>query len=596
MERLKIDEMMPLEMGLVGRIIEQSQTRVEGANFDVRKHLLEYDDVLNTQRSKIYAQRDRIFTKDDLSEDVTEMLQTEVMYRVPLALEDEEGPWKLLAWLDQIQPSLSFNGAVYPSYTLRLLLDYLRTEIDKQAGGSRGGSQLHGLPAGDGHKDRQLVAGTLLELADKAMKAEEEHLLYTVNNLLDLTSERLESQLQERRETVDTYFEALTLGDGAEDLNPRQISDELTNLVHVPIRLSLEESRALRNGDEDIDIDEVAESVHEQIEIALIDQSITRLVGSVERRVEEDLDIDRSELPVGDWDALADRILDAIHFLFEKRRERLIGMDGDGLIAKDIKSGLGKVEGPLMDGHLLELLVQIPQGAKATFDKRTHRRVWRSTTRLTYVYATADLLENRESEEIASEVLEHLEGAQAAVRRAWGRNEWARLSSAKPIELEESTQEGLDRALGFERYSEIKEQPLQILQGEERMQIVDELGRQALTEVYRQLLLGVISELWVEYLTSMEALRVSIGLEAYAQRDPLVQYKNRAFEMFQELLSNMRLSVISRMFTFRPRDLSSVQTTIATPRGETPQLQSEPDQRERRTRKSSKSKRRRRRR
>jgi len=39
----------------------------------------------------------------------------------------------------------------------------------------------------------------------------------------------------------------------------------------------------------------------------------------------------------------------------------------------------------------------------------------------------------------------------------------------------------------------------------------------------------------VEYLTQMEALRVSIGLEAYGQRDPLVQYKSKAFELFQTL-------------------------------------------------------------
>jgi preprotein translocase subunit SecA len=77
------------------------------------------------------------------------------------------------------------------------------------------------------------------------------------------------------------------------------------------------------------------------------------------------------------------------------------------------------------------------------------------------------------------------------------------------------------------------------------------------------LLLGVITELWVDYLTQMEALRISIGLEAYAQRDPLVQYKNQAFELYQELLSNMRLGVISRMYTYRPRDLSSVQTLMA---------------------------------
>ena len=59
----------------MSRLVEQSQTRVEGANFDVRKHLLEYDDVLNTQRQRIYAQRDLIFTKTDLSEDVTELLR-----------------------------------------------------------------------------------------------------------------------------------------------------------------------------------------------------------------------------------------------------------------------------------------------------------------------------------------------------------------------------------------------------------------------------------------------------------------------------------------------------------------------------------------
>jgi preprotein translocase subunit SecA len=102
--------------------------------------------------------------------------------------------------------------------------------------------------------------------------------------------------------------------------------------------------------------------------------------------------------------------------------------------------------------------------------------------------------------------------------------------------------------------------PLQSLSGEPRRVVAAELGRMVLTAVYRQVLLSVISELWVEYLTQMESLRISIGLEAYAQRDPLVQYKNKAFELFQELLSNMRLSVVSRMFTYRPREISSIQT------------------------------------
>ncbi len=72
-------------------------------------------------------------------------------------------------------------------------------------------------------------------------------------------------------------------------------------------------------------------------------------------------------------------------------------------------------------------------------------------------------------------------------------------------------------------------------------------------DVNRELLLRVISDQWVDYLTRVEALRVSIGLEAYAQRDPLVQYKSRASEMFQTLLGDVRMGVISRLFTFRMR-------------------------------------------
>src|SRR5690606_19756906 len=81
-------------------------------------------------------------------------------------------------------------------------------------------------------------------------------------------------------------------------------------------------------------------------------------------------------------------------------------------------------------------------------------------------------------------------------------------------------------------------------------------------ETTRQLLLSVISELWVDYLTRVEALRVSIGLEAYAQRDPLVQYKGRASEMFQQLLADIRIGVISRLFTFRPRTQAAEKRTV----------------------------------
>ena len=61
-------------------------------------------------------------------EDVTELLGTEVNRRVPELLADDEGPWKLLAWLDQIQPPLDLGGMLFPSYSLKLLLDHLSSQ------------------------------------------------------------------------------------------------------------------------------------------------------------------------------------------------------------------------------------------------------------------------------------------------------------------------------------------------------------------------------------------------------------------------------------------------------------------------------------
>ncbi len=567
MQRMRIDDAMPLEMGLVGRIVEQSQGRVEGANFDVRKHLLEYDDVLNTQRAKIYSQRDRIFTKDDLSEDVTEMLQTEVLRRVPEALEDVEGPWKLLAWLEQIQPALATNGTIFPSYTLRLLADELARD-----------------QTGD-------VRAALLEIAQNAIKAEEDHMINSVNQLIELTSQRLDTLLDERMQTVDTFIEGLELEENGASASPRQLVEELSSVVHVPIQLSSQEQRALRD-----DPDEVAETVRAQVEDALVDQAVTRLLGAVERRLEDGLELDPQDLKDSDWEMVADRTLEAIHSSFDKRRQRLFGSNGDaGVITKDLDSNLEKIGDSPSEGQMISLLLAIPQGARATFDKKTHRRVWRRTTWLTYIYYAAKFLEDRDPEEIAEDVLDHLEGAQEAIRRAWGLSELARLGSTQPANLEENAREGLIKALGEEEFEVIAETPLQALQGERRDEVISELGRQALTEVYRQLLLSVISELWVEYLTNMEALRVSIGLEAYAQRDPLVQYKSKAFEMFRELLSDMRLGVVSRMFTFRPRNVSSVQTTVASPQAAAAQVQA-PVQPQENQRQGGKSKRRRRRR
>jgi preprotein translocase subunit SecA len=73
MTRLGMEEGEPIEHRLITRAIANAQSKVEGHNFDVRKHLLEYDDVMNTQREVIYGQRRQILGGETLTAQVKEM-------------------------------------------------------------------------------------------------------------------------------------------------------------------------------------------------------------------------------------------------------------------------------------------------------------------------------------------------------------------------------------------------------------------------------------------------------------------------------------------------------------------------------------------
>ncbi len=71
-----------------------------------------------------------MFTKGDLGEDIASMLELEVERRVDLAASDPDGGWKLLAWLEEIQPTLSLESdEPYPSFMLALLLDHLERHL-----------------------------------------------------------------------------------------------------------------------------------------------------------------------------------------------------------------------------------------------------------------------------------------------------------------------------------------------------------------------------------------------------------------------------------------------------------------------------------
>jgi preprotein translocase subunit SecA len=96
MTTLKVPEDMPIENRMVSKSIESAQRRVEGQNFDIRKHLLEYDDVLNKHREVIYKKRRQILESENLKEKILEMIEDEIEQVVLFhTASEKEGDWDL---------------------------------------------------------------------------------------------------------------------------------------------------------------------------------------------------------------------------------------------------------------------------------------------------------------------------------------------------------------------------------------------------------------------------------------------------------------------------------------------------------------------
>jgi len=514
MERLKVDDTLPLEVRLVSNIIEGSQTRVEGANFDVRKHLLEYDDVLNKQRGQIYSQRDRIFVKEDLSEDIAEMLEAEVAKRVDIGLTDEEGPWKLIAWLDQVQPAFESKTGLFPSYGFKLLLDKIGPDVRLST----------------------------LDLVSKSIESEYAHAMRAIDSLITKTGESLELQISEREDALDAYFQGMR--DLEEIPRPQKILEEITALVRLPLKFGPEIQRTLGEDPED-----AREDIQGLVANQLTAISATRVIGAIQNRIGEQIQWP-SPLP-SEWDELSDILLNTARDAFDKKREKLNGQiahDIDALLQRDTAHD---------DNGKLRILLTLSQGTRTAFDQKTHKQIRQLFNRFTYIFYAAQLLENSEAETVVEDVMQHLDAAELALREIWGEMEFNRISQ-NAVKLADFGP-AARIAFGEERLNE----SVSALPESERVTLTAAIGKYMMNESHRSLLLGAFSELWVEYLTKVEALRVSIGLEAYAQRDPLVQYKGRASEMFAQLLEDVRGLVIGRAFASRPRrvEITPIETT-----------------------------------
>ncbi len=111
MDRIGVEEGEPIEHGLISKAIENAQKRVEGQNFDMRKHLLQFDDVMNRQREVIYKQRREILTGDDLWKTINEVVEELAENIVDEFMEEKQHPdeWNLKGLDDVIFKQFSLR-------------------------------------------------------------------------------------------------------------------------------------------------------------------------------------------------------------------------------------------------------------------------------------------------------------------------------------------------------------------------------------------------------------------------------------------------------------------------------------------------------
>jgi preprotein translocase subunit SecA len=515
MASMRIDEAVPMESGLVSRLIEQAQTRVEGANFDVRKHLLEYDDVLNKQRARVYEMRERIFSKDDLAEDLREMLAEEIRRHIETAGQDEEGPWRLFGWLDEIQPSTRLTaGGVLPSFPVRVILD-----------------QLDGVPA-DRRREK------LLELAGRALDEEAIHLVRALDRQIDQIAARAKAAERENREAVEMAIEGVEIAarETGEAIAPRALAEAAAAAGAIDAD-SVPRELLVPNRNHDL-----RRHLLEQAEAAAWTRAAAQASAWLQRRT--GLPPDRAPSPEDDFTQSMEQLRARLDGALVDRRARILQEVGAQLDAAPPDA--------LSDKSLAGSLIAISLRTQTFFDQRTHQRRAAATARFTWVFLSARLAageSDRRSGKLADAVAAHLETALASMQGEWGVSLWNRFADGPASALPADFQAALRAsALGEESLRALETTPLKDWPEDARRTGTAALGGRILMQAHRELLLGMIGQAWVEYLTSMEALRTSIGLEAYAQRDPLVQYKSRAYDLFQTLMQQVRAGVISRLY------------------------------------------------
>ncbi len=181
-----IDDDMPLESSTVSRMLEQAQSKVEGANFDIRKNVVEYDDVISKQREVIYADRHKVLEHADMYDRIVEMIEHDVRRMVtehtrPNLPEE----WDLDGIVKQFELwGIEVSDDIFPDQLNRLKRDTLSDDLvslaldhySKKEDEVEKGVKEHNSPQAGSYYMRQFERAVILQVLDTLWREHIDHL------------------------------------------------------------------------------------------------------------------------------------------------------------------------------------------------------------------------------------------------------------------------------------------------------------------------------------------------------------------------------------------------------------------------------------
>ena len=496
MERLGVEEDMPIGAGIINKSIESAQTRVEGFNFDMRKHTVEYDDVMNKQRAVIYNKRRRVLEESDEQRRIAELFQR---YR------DQE---QLLAEGQAAIRALATDDHEEAQEQLQTL--FADVTMD-----------LAALQAADD--------ATLPSLLAPLAREQQQHSIQRL--MIDLEAfvvlpEDTEQQLQHYSHSeAEQFINRLWRDQTADDLE-----QYIKNLFAVEFATLIE--RYLETYDT-----WMRQQIQEAINDALNPATDEVNVRLVQRRLSSILP-EASELDPVELGELADHQL-------QRRLEGLISLNIERghnieLLAHKIMALVPSLLPGPQDVIWANVSPAIREQLREDYLERYRAALKLMTT--TMPPAEAEQLQY----EMINAIRQLLQPLFVAATRLTAidlkqifdaiavRNREVLLTVLRQPDvdaIEEMLNVQVAQALDYWR---------------------EAIGVQSLAHYQHSLMLQTIDLEWQQYLTAMEDMRQGIGLQAIGQRDPLVQYQTEGYRMFRELLDNIDQNIVRYFFRQLP--------------------------------------------